>query len=212
VADKLQFFNPYLYIRQTSNRLPHWQQSGAVYFVTFRLADALPKQLLEDWKRDRGAWLRLHPQPWLNDIELEYHERFSRKIEHWLDAGYGSCVLRRPDCRSVVESALDHFEGHQVSRLASVIMPNHVHVVFVQNPDYPIEVLLRSWKSFSARQINLLIKGSSSLWQRDYFDRLIRDENHFTNCVRYIRRNPAKAKLKSSSYFLYESDMAKQIE
>jgi hypothetical protein len=35
----LHFFNPHAEIRHTENRLPHWQQTGAVYFVTFRLAD-----------------------------------------------------------------------------------------------------------------------------------------------------------------------------
>jgi hypothetical protein len=37
---ELHFFNPYADIRHTEIRLPHWQQSGAVYFVTFRLADS----------------------------------------------------------------------------------------------------------------------------------------------------------------------------
>ena len=41
--EQLQFFNPYAKIAQTKNRLPHWQQSGAVYFITFRLADAIPE-------------------------------------------------------------------------------------------------------------------------------------------------------------------------
>src|SRR5207244_227864 len=36
---ELRFFNPYAAIRLTENRLPHWQQEGAVYFVTFRLGD-----------------------------------------------------------------------------------------------------------------------------------------------------------------------------
>jgi hypothetical protein len=40
----------------------------------------------------------------------------------------------------------------------------------------------------------------------------VRDEKHFRNCVRYIRRNPEKAHLKPREYILYESDMAKQIE
>jgi putative transposase len=48
--------------------------------------------------------------------------------------------------------------------------------------------------------------------QRDYFDRLVRDEKHFANCVRYIRRNPAKARLHSGEYILCESELARNIE
>jgi hypothetical protein len=43
--DKLRFFNPYEDIRYTENLLPHWQQKGATYFITFRLADSIPARL-----------------------------------------------------------------------------------------------------------------------------------------------------------------------
>ena len=51
----LRFFNPYADIRFTANRLPHWQQEGAVYFVTFRLADAVPHNLRTQWESEREA-------------------------------------------------------------------------------------------------------------------------------------------------------------
>ena len=85
---ELRFFNPYADIRFTANRLPHWQQSGAVYFVTFRLADAVPYNLRTQWESERDGWLRLHPKPWSAEIECQYHQRFSGTIERWLDAGY----------------------------------------------------------------------------------------------------------------------------
>src|ERR1700738_3308063 len=95
---QLRFFNPYANIRFTANRLPHWQQEGTVYFVTFRLADAVPRRLRDEWENERQGWLRVHSEPWSNDTELEYHKRFSSAMEQWLDAGHGSCVLRRRDC------------------------------------------------------------------------------------------------------------------
>jgi hypothetical protein len=58
-----------------------------------------------------------------------------------------------------------------------------VHALFVQNAEWPLEKLLRSWKSFTSRRINSLLGREGSLWQRDYFDRLVRDEKHFSNCV-----------------------------
>ena len=68
---ELRFFNPYADIRQTKNRLPHWQQEGAVYFITFRLADAVPSRLLAQWESEREAWLRVHPEPWSTEVERE---------------------------------------------------------------------------------------------------------------------------------------------
>jgi putative transposase len=209
--NELRFFNPYADIRHTENRLPHWQQQGATYFVTFRLADAVPMRLLKQWESEREAWLRIHPEPWTTEIELEYHQRFSGAIERWLDAGHGACLLRRGECAQIVAEALSHFEGVRVAMISFVVMPNHVHALFVQNPEWPLEKLTQSWKRFSASQINKILGRSGSLWQRDYFDRLVRDEKHFANCVRYIRRNPEKAGLSEGEFVLWESEMARAI-
>ena len=210
--DELRFFNPYADIRFTANRLPHWQQEGAVYFVTFRLADAVPQRLRDEWENERDGWLRAHPEPWSSQTELEYHKRFSAAMEQWLDAGHGSCVLRRPECARLVDETLQHFEGQRLALIASIVMPNHVHALFAQNAEWPLERILRSWKSFTSRRINALLGGDGGLWQRDYFDRLVRDEKHFANCVRYIRRNPQRARLRDREYILYESDLARSIE
>ena len=212
-GDELRFFNPYAEIRHTENRLPHWQQAGAVYFVTFRLGDSVPKHLLDRLEEEREAWLRHHPQPWTPEVEREYHERFTGAIERWLDEGHGACVLRQPECRAFAAGALRHFDGERCAQLAWVVMPNHVHALFVLHERWALEELLRSWKRFSAREINKLTgQTGESLWQRSYFDRLVRDEQHLGNCVRYIRRNPAKANLNVSEYELYESELAKEME
>jgi putative transposase len=207
----LQFFNPYADIHTTQHRLPHWQQLSAVYFVTFRLADAVPHNLLTQWEHERNIWLNYHPEPWSAEIAREYHERFSQRIEHWLDSGHGDCVLRRRDCAQIVAETLRFFDEVRFRIISFVVMPNHVHALFVQNPAWLLDKILYSWKRFAAREINILLKRSGPLWQRDYFDRLVRDESHFRNCVRYIRRNPVKARLRRGDYILFESDVAREV-
>ncbi len=206
--NEFRFFNPYAAIRQTANRLPHWQQNGATYFVTFRLADSVPANLLTKWEAQRRIWLSLHPEPWTEDVESQYHRRFSGAIERFLDNGHGQCLLRRPDCGQIVADALRYFDGTRVLMISFVVMPNHVHALFVQNPVWLLEKLLRSWKRFAGKGINALVDRSGTLWQKDYFDRLIRDEKHFANCVRYIRHNPRRARLPEGTYILYESEVA----
>ncbi len=153
-VNELPFFNPYAAIEQTENRLPHWQQAGVVYFVTFRLADALPTPLLSEWRSSREVWLRMHPEPWTRSIEQEYHAHFSGKIEQWLDAGHGSCLLRQAACALMVNGTLHHFDGDRVKLISSVVMPNHVHALFVQHSEIPLQKILSNWKGFSARTIN----------------------------------------------------------
>ena len=207
-----KFFNPFAETRETENRLPHWQQEGAVYFITFHLADSLPSHLLMQWKTERSAWLDAHPKPWTPAIEREYHEKFSGVIERLLDAGHGSCALRRPECSAIVAGALRHFDGERVAMLSFVVMPNHVHALFMLREGWTLEQMLHSWKRFSSVRINRIIGSEGELWQRDYFDRLVRDQQHMENVIRYIRRNPAKAKLREGEFILWESDFAKRWE
>ena len=208
----MKFFNPLADIRFTANRLPHWQQKGAVYFVTFRLADSIPTALRDRWEEERQKWLGFHPRPWSPEIETLYHKRFSAQMERWLDAGHGSCVLRNPEYAAVVDQAIRRFDGKRLSLIASVVMPNHVHAVLVQNGGYPVENLMRGWKSFSARSINRSLRRTGALWQRDYFDRMIRNQKHLDRCIHYIRSNPGKARLRPGEYVLFESETARQID
>ena len=90
-------------------------------------------------------------------------------------------------------------------------MPNHVHLLVTLHPDWLLEKVIFTWKRRSSGQINLLLETSGQNWQHEYFDRMIRDGRHFENVVRYIRRNPAKAKLRKSEFTLHESETVKGV-
>lgn len=211
-VEELQFFDPRAEIKVSTNRLPHWQQDRAVYFVTFRLGDSVPQSLLTDWTAERNAWLRRNPPPWGREQLREHHSRCSGKIEQWLDASHGACVLRRPECAVIVAGALGYLEGRHYGQISWVVMPNHVHALFTLGSGVSLESVLHTWKRFTARRINEHLGRQGSLWQRDYFDRLVRDGAHCARCVRYIRRNPEKAGLRRGEYLLFESEMARAIE
>ncbi|MGC9450441.1 MAG: transposase [Oceanipulchritudo sp.] len=208
---EIPFFNPYLATKESRNRLPHWEQAGSTYFITFHLGDSLPTKVLNRWRKDRAHWLKEHPKPWDSKTEMTYYHLFARRIDRWLDAGYGECLLADPRRSRTLQNVLMFFDGNRCRILSTVIMPNHVHLLFVQNPDWPLEVMLHSWKRVSAREINRQSNRSGSLWQKDYFDRLVRDEGHFLNCVEYIRLNPVRAGLQAGTYRLYESPLVRQL-
>jgi putative transposase len=211
--DDVRFLDSHEAITFKENRLPHWQQlGGKAYFVTFRLADSVPQTLLRQWDEEFNAWKMHHPEPWSPEVEREYHAYFSTRFEQCLDEGHGSCALRDRTCAEIVSKTLGHFEGTRSVQLAWVIMPNHVHALFALQDPWPLDRLVASWKRHSALEINRLLHREGALWQRDYFDRLIRDESHLCNCVRYIKRNPQKARLRPGEYLHWESDLAKIIE
>lgn len=213
MAEDLTFFNPWADIQRSENHLPHWQQPGATYFVTFRLGDALPQNLVLQLKTERDAWLRHHPEPWSAKDEAEYHERFSSKAEVWLDEGHGECLLRHHANAAIVAEALGFFDNTRYVQHAWVVMPNHVHTLFSLHEDWSLDRVMHTWKGVAAHRLpGLTSRLDGSIWQKDYFDRLIRDTRHFFNCVRYIRRNPDRARLREGEYLHYESEIARDVE
>ena len=83
---------------------------------------------------------------------------------------------------------------------AYVIMPNHVHMIIhisssdlLQGPmwasaptEASIPSLVRSWKVLVSKELG------ESIWQRSYYDHVIRDDQDYAIKVQYIEENPAK--------------------
>ena len=206
---QFKFFDPYAATRVTRNRLPHWEQKGALYFVTFHLADSIPAEVRARIERRRDAWLARHPEPWSAETEQEYRELYLGEVERALDEGRGLCPLRAAACSGVAAEALQHFDGDRVDVMAFVVMPNHVHTAVIPRGDWSLEKLVHSWKRWSAVRVNRLTGKAGELWQPDYFDTIVRDRVHLGRVLRYIRNNPAKAGLREGEFVLYESEFAR---
>jgi carbamoylphosphate synthase large subunit/REP element-mobilizing transposase RayT len=189
-------------IKITRRHLPHWQQDGATYFVTFRLADSVPNTLLKQWQDELETWLKFHPPPWDYKTAREYELRFVEGPEKWLDEGHGECVLRDARAAEIIGDTLRHFHGERYWLDAFIVMPNHAHALVQPKPGYSLPEILHSWKSFSAHAINEALGRKGDLWMEESFDRLIRDWDALTSCRGYIASNPEKAKLDKSEFVL----------
>ncbi len=187
--------------------LPHVKRENARYFVTFRLADSLPKEVVLKIQAERAERLnRLQPQvktgkttrsvpvaaDSLEKIERDHH----RAMERFLDKGIGECWLRRREIADLVRDAFHHFEGERYLLNAWVVMPNHVHAVVWPMPNHVLSDILRDLKSFTAREANKLLgRSGKNFWQRESFDHWIRNEVEHERCCRYVANNPVKAGL-----------------
>ncbi len=175
--------------------LPHWRQAGATYFVTFRLADSLPQAKLNELRAFKADWERRHPPPRSHtDLDNIAREMF-RRIEGWLDQGLGSCVLKQPPrAKRVVEAMHDRdCSDHELG--CYVVMANHVHAIVrpLVPSDNDLEDVLKIWKGRSAYEINRDRGETGTLWQRESYDRIIRDPEHLWRVIQYIGRNPRNA-------------------
>ena len=183
---------------RSRGRLPHWEHPEGIYFVTFRLADSLPKAVADAFEFERQDIVEtaraMHRD--LSPTERRrLAELFSEKVESYLDAGSGACILRESAVAKPVADALHHFHGNRYQLFAWCVMPNHVHVVFQPLGDWGLAQILHAWKSYSAKEIDNILGRSGSLWQHEYYDHLIRDTRDFQRCVRYVVQNPERAGL-----------------
>jgi REP element-mobilizing transposase RayT len=159
--------------------LPHFDAPHATQFVTFMLHDSFPVVRRQEWE----------------GILHEPSESLRRrKLEAWLDRGYGKCWLRRSDVASRTEEILRADDGRAYCLRAWIVMPNHVHLV-VDVLDTPLSKLLSLWKRRSARAANLRLRRTGHFWEREYFDTLVHDAAHLNRAIRYVENNPVKAGL-----------------
>lgn len=162
--------------------LPHFDEPDTIQFITFRLGDSMPRAVLEGYEEA----LRLG--------EIDEQERRDR-IEEYLDSGYGACWLKEPRVAQMVENALLHFDDERYRLLAWCIMPNHVHTLTEIVEGHPLDEVVHSWKSFTAHQLNRMVKRKGRVWQPEGFDRYMRGPLHLARTVFYIEQNPVAAGL-----------------
>ena len=124
----------------------------------------------------------------------------AKKLEDFLDRGAGACVLSQPCIADIIASALKKFDGVRYRMLAWCVMPNHVHVVFQPLEGHELAQILHAWKSFTAVEINRKLSRSGPLWQKEYYDHLIRNGEQLKRAVRYTVENPLRAGIKEWPY------------
>ena len=179
--------------------LPHPKCEGGTYFVTFRQAGTLPKEVLLQFKQEREAILRhaeaaKRPLTWHEQEEL--FRWYSDRVDKHLDAGHGVCHLRNPELAGIVAGAIQFFEGQRYELRAWVVMPNNVHAVVWPKPPNELSKILHSWKSFTAHEINkLLPERMAPFWQSESYDHLVRDDDDLHRCCQYTLMNPVNAGL-----------------
>lgn len=165
-----------------------------MYFITFRLADSMPKEVQERAKEYKQILDRVRKIGTAEDISRAERELL-RYVEKHLDAGYGNCILKTPGASQIVWEALHFGEGSGHHLYACAVMPNHVHAVVSLEPDLTLDRLTHSWKSYSAHKINATLGRSGRLWEPESFDHIVRTPAALQRFVRYVAENPRKAGL-----------------
>lgn len=205
------------------NYLPHIENKK-YQMITFRLNDSVPKHVIEQWKETLnhltgsqiGSQVSVPastgsrvstPAPTSSQVselamtnspfkthQQEIH-RLLKLIDQYEDAGIGECLLRDDSIAQIVQDTLLFNHQKKYELICWCIMPNHVHTLIAPVERMYLSEIMYDWKSYTTHAINKALNRKGKLWMMEYFDRFIRDNDHFQKVVNYIHNNPVKAGL-----------------
>lgn len=196
-----QFFFKNFYRRN----LPHIQPEGATLFITFRLANSLPKEVVERLKAEQEeAEKRSKQIADEHEREKQLDQARRRFFGKWDDAldslAYGEKYLSNSTVADLVAESLLYRDGKVYDLEAFSIMPNHGHVVFApfeesEGKYHSLSKIMHSLKLHTALEANKILGRDGAFWQHENYDHYVRDEGELERIIRYVIYNPVKAGL-----------------
>jgi REP element-mobilizing transposase RayT len=130
--------------------------------------------------------------------DLHIYKRF---LPHWrLNGAYyfitWTLVRGQPslndDERQTVFNVIRHFKGKRFLLGPHVVMNDHVHILACPISGHPLSKIQHSWKSYSTHVLQRRHGRVGRVWQREAYDRIVRDEKEWTRFSSYIMTNPVR--------------------
>ncbi len=158
--------------------LPHVDSPNMIQFITYRLGDSIPQNLLKRLE----IILKSVPAGLIDSVRR-------KKLQFWLDQGKGECLLNNKRIAKIIADDWIINQRNDYKLLAWVIMPNHVHLLVRIYKELPLSSIIQRRKGYTAMIINKILNRTDRVWMPDYFDRFIRDKAHFRYTLKYIKQN-----------------------
>lgn len=143
-------------------------------------------------------------------VTRDLHTR-KRDLPHWQTGGstyFLTFRLYKPETalpltaeeRAITKAAILSVHERLWHVHVLTVMPTHAHVLATplqQSPGkwYSLSMILQRVKGGSAYQINAYRRSTGHIWQRESFDRIVRDEAEYIEKATYILNNAVKAGL-----------------
>jgi len=87
-------------------------------------------------------------------------------------------------------------ERHGWSIGSFVVMPDHVHFFCRPLADADgLSPFMQRWKEWTSKRIQRTGGASGPVWQKEFFDHIVRSDESYTQKWEYVRENPVRAGL-----------------
>ena len=196
-----------IYSSEHYRNLPHIYVAGAKFFITFRLYNSIPTDVLIKFQEEKALKISEIEGRKLIDKEKQkvlYQEekRFFVLFDNILERhATDDSALKNPEIAQIVADKMYELDEHYYDLLAFCIMSNHVHLL-IDTKNYEIfqekksvSYFMQLLKGGTAFQINRKLGRKGTFWQAESYDHIVRNEKALLNITRYIALNPVKAGL-----------------
>lgn len=185
--------------------LPHYQPEGATLFVTIRLVNSLPVQIIQQLQKEKdeieSRLSKIADTKERASCTYDEQRRYFSKFDAFLDRAIdGPTWLQDTRIAQLLVTSLHYRDEHAFHLDAFSILPNHAHLVFKPilkqgNQYHSLPQILHSLKLHTALEANKILARKGQFWQHESYDHVVRDEAEWQRIVQYVVYNPVKAGL-----------------
>lgn len=168
--------------------LPHLHPSEGTFFITYRLVDSMPKEIVNalhnEYKNEKeGTLIQPNKHSYFVAFD-EYMDKYKSDKSH----------LSIHEIAEVNKKAIHHYDSNYYQLICYCIMSNHIHLVIKLNENAPdLSQIMHSIKRFTAKESNIILNKKGAFWMKESYDHLIRSDQELRNIVNYVINNPVKA-------------------
>ena len=185
--------------------LPHLLPLGNKFFITTRLVNSVPVEVIQQFELENKATIKLIEgnYPNIDERKIEIGKQWKRNFatfDKFLDSYQGgNHWLKQNEIAEIIKESLHYWHKKRYDLIAFTIMSNHIHFLIdtwdTENYTASVTSAMQSIKRQTARQSNILFEREGQFWQNESYDHLVRNEREFMNIINYIVQNSVKAGL-----------------
>jgi REP element-mobilizing transposase RayT len=176
--------------------LPHKQETGAVIMISWRQNMTIPQAILDLMQELETAWDQTHlPNESRSALHKQKYFAFDAELPKYNHPDFS---LTAPPYAAIIKNALHYYEKRLYRLLAYCLMSNHIHIMIQPIPNAQaitplIPDIVSRIKSYTAKKINEQRGTKGSVWAHDFYDTMMRNDEHLWHALSYILNNPVKA-------------------
>ena len=179
--------------------LPHILPDDGVFFVTFRVNNSLPLDVIVNLKSEYEKEIKIARQVVTNSSILkirliEIYDEYFYEFDTLLDKYISDFDLTNPILSEIIINSIHYLNNKEYKLICYCLMPNHIHLI-IYKLKKPLYKIMQVLKGFTDHEIYKTLNRKGKFWHAESYDNVVRSRNELHNKIQYVLNNPVKAGL-----------------